>query len=283
VAKKPTTMSGFYSASEAMKRLGMSRSTFFEYVKEGRIKRTVPPTRKEGYYEKVYIDKMVQDNALFVLVHSIEPITFGRAQSEDDLRGIVDLCLAIYGQGGTPNYNARLEIWQKNPEVYYIVKQEDIVVGYISMIWFAPEALATMMGPTPKHSRVTSGGTGIYSVIGPDTVFPFVEGEPIDNLFVSLGVRPGLSNTEQREYAFKLLRGTQDVFVNFAERGMPIGKLYATSERGDGKTLARKLHMKEIQYDNDPILRYELDVETADSMLLHPYKEALARTRSHTK
>ena len=283
MAKKTKMLSGFYSASEAMKRLGMSRSTFFEYVKEDRIKRTIPPGRKEGYYEKVYIDKMVQDNALFVLVHSIEPITFSRAQSEEDLRGIVDLCLSIYGQGGTPSYDARLEIWQRIPEVYYIVRQEDIIVGYISMIWFAPEALETLMGPTPQHSRVTPGGTGIYSVIGPDTVYPFVEGEPIDNLFVSLGVRPGLSNTEQREYAFKLLRGTQDVFVDFAKRGMPIGTLYATSERGDGKTLARKLGMKEIRYDNDPILRYELDVETADSKLLLPYREALAKTRSHVK
>lgn len=274
--KRAKAPSGFYSAKEAMERLGMSRSTFFEYVKEGRIKKTVPPTGKEGYYEKAYIDKMVQDKALFILVHSIEPITFSRARSEEDIRGIVDLCIAIYGQGGTPSYDARLEIWQKNPEVYYVVKQEDIVVGYISLIWFDDEALEVLMGPPPKHTHITQAGSGVYSVTGPEHVNKFKDGKPIDSLFISLGVRPGFTNTEQREYAFKLLRGTQDVLSGFAQRGMPIRKLYATSERGDGKKLARKFGMEEKQYPGDSITRYELDIETSDNFLLSPYKSALA-------
>ncbi len=67
---------------------------------------------------------MAQETALFTLIHSIEPITFSKVESEEDIRGIVDLCIAIYGQGGTPNYDARREIWQKNPDAYYIIKQE---------------------------------------------------------------------------------------------------------------------------------------------------------------
>lgn len=274
VAKAP---SGFYTAKDAMQRLGMSRSTFFEYVKEGKIKKTIRPNRKEGYYEKVMIDKMAQENALFTLIHSIEPITFSRASSADDIRGIVDLCIAIYGQGGTPSYDARMEIWQKNPEVYYIVKQEGIVTGYISLIWFDDEALSVLMGPSPKQSRITTAGIGVYSVTGPEHVNEFVEGKPIKSLFTSLGVRPGLSNTEQREYAFKLLRGTQDVLVNFVERGMPVGKLLATSEKGDGIQMARKLGMKEIVYPGDYLRRYELDLSTSNHPLLQPYRTALAQ------
>jgi hypothetical protein len=277
MVKKSAAPSGFYAAKEAMQRLGMPRGTFFYQVRTGKIKKTVRPNGTEGYYEKKMIDKMAQDNALFTLIHSIEPITFSRVESEDDLRGIVDLCIAIYGQGGTPSYDARLEIWRKNPEVYYIVKQEGIVVGYVSMIWFDEIALASLMGPTPKHTSISSAGTGIYSVTGPEHILPFIPGKPIESIFISMGVRPGLSNTEQREYGFKLLRGMQEALITFAERGMPVHYLHATSERGDGIRLARKLGMKEIRYPGEYILRYELDLEAADHPLLQPYTDALAR------
>lgn len=275
MVKRQRAPSGFYTAQQAMQHLNMSRSTFFSYVKKGIITKAVPPNGKEGYYEKKAIDEKAQANALFTLINSIEPVTFSRVESEEDLRGIVDLCVAIYGQGGTPNYDARREIWEKNPEVYYIVRQEGIVTGYISLIWFDDEAITSLMGPSSKQTRITSAGTGIYSITGPDHVNKFVEGSPIDSLFISLGVRPGFSNTEQREYAFKLLRGAQDVLVDFAKRDMPVRMLYATSERGEGIRLAQKLRMKEINYPGDNLRRYELDIEKSDSRLLHPYKEAL--------
>lgn len=277
MVKRVKAPSGCYTASEARERLNMAKGTFFYHVRTGKINKTpAPHGGKEGFYDKKEIDKMAQETALFTLIHSIEPITFDRVRSEEDIRGVVDLCISIYGQGGTPSYDARLEIWQKNHDVYYVVRQEGIVVGYISLIWFDDEALAVLMGNTPKQSRVSSAGTGLYSVTGPEHILPFIPGQPIDSLFISLGVRPGLSLTEQREYAFKLLRGTQDVLADFAKKGMSIGKLYATSGKGDGIKLARKFGMEETKYPGDHILRYELDLETSNHPMFHLYKQALA-------
>lgn len=279
--KKVNVPSGFYSGKEAAAHLNIPIASFYRKVKRGEIQKHIPPGGgSEGFYEKKVIDKMAQDRALFMLTNSIEPITFDRAKTPEDLRGIVDLCIAIYGQGGTPNYEARMEIWQKNPEVYYIVRQEGIVAGYISLIWFDEEALSVLMGPPVQQTRrASAAGSGVYSVTGPEHVNKFVEGEPIDSLFVSLAVRPGFSNTEQREYAFKLLRGTLDIIIDFAQRGMPVRKIYATSERGEGVRMARKLGMKEIKYPGDLLLRYELDIEASDHPILQPYKQALIKAR----
>jgi hypothetical protein len=279
-ARKPPK--GWYTGQQAAKRLKLPLATFYHRVKSNKIKagRYIPPGYAEGYFSKEDIDNLAQERELAAILHSVEPIIFSRASSEDDIRGIVDLCIAIYGQNGTPNYDARLEIWQKNPEVYYCVLQEGIVVGYISIIWFDDEALNTLMGPTPQESRITTAGSGVYSITGTEHVRKFTEGEPIDSLFVSLGVRPGMSPQDQRDYAIKLLRGTQEVLVSFVKRGMPIHKLLATSERGDGIVMARKLGMKETRYPNDHILRYELNMETADNQLLQPYKQALAEWRA---
>ena len=271
---------GTYTAAEAAKRLSMPKTTFHNYVRNGKIKKVVPPGQTEGHYSKVEIDKLAQARELFILLNSIEPVTFERAASEDDIRGIYDLCVAIYGVGGTPSYNERLKIWHKNPRVYYVVKQENIVVGYISLICLPDEAIQLLMGPTPKQPRITEAGAGIYSVIGVDNVRPFTPGTPIDSLFISLGVRPGMSNTEQRSYSFKLIRDTISVLEEFAEQGMPVKKLYGTSERTDGIRLARKLGMKETKYEGDNIIRYELDLETSDSPLLKEYQTMIKQTES---
>lgn len=277
VSKVP---SGFYTGKEAARRLGLPVATFYHQVKTGKIPKIIPPgSGSEGYYEKKTIDKMAQDKELFTLIHSIEPIIFERATSEDDIRGIVDLCVAIYGQGGTPSLETRLAIWHKNPEVYYVVKQEDIVVGYISLIWFDQEALTSLMGPSPKQTTISAAGTGVYSVTGPEHMRSFTPGQPIDSLFISLAVRPGMSNTDQRDYAFKLLRGALDVLEDFAARGMAVRMLYATSEKSDGIRLARKLGMKEIRYPGDHLLRFELDLETSDLLMLNDYKQALSEWR----
>ena len=264
---------GTYTAAEAAKRLGMPKTTFHNYVRSGKIKKFVPPGQIEGHYSKIEIDKLAQARELFILLNSIEPITFERASSEEDIRGIYDLSVAIYGIGGTPSYHERLKIWHTNPRVYYVVKQEYIVVGYISLIWLQDEALRLLMGPTPKQPRITEAGAGIYSIISSENVRPFTPGTPIDSLFISLGVRPGMSNTEQRSYSFKLLRDTISLLEDFAEQDMPIRKIYATSERTDGIRLARKLGMQETKYEGDTIIRLELDLETSENPLLKDYRE----------
>jgi hypothetical protein len=271
--KKSAAPTGMYTASEATKRLGIPKTTFHNQVRDGKIRKIIPPGKKEGYYSKAEIEKIAQARELFILLNSIDAITFERANTEEDIKGIYDLSVAIYGIGGTPSFEERLKIWRKNPYVYYVVKQENIVVGYVSMIWFTEKALKQLMGPTPKKTITTSAGTGVYSVTGAENVLEFTPGKPIDSLFVSLGVRPGMSNTQQRVYGFKLMRDTVTVLEEFAEQGMPVKMLYGTSERADGIFLARKLGMKEIKYDDDNLLRYELDLLNTDNPLLTRYQQ----------
>ncbi|SRR6266487_424016 len=271
VSRKPE---GFLTGKEAASRLGMKLSTFYNHVKQGKFNKITLPGSSEGYFPREEIEKIAQARELVLLLYSVSPVTFSRATTEDDIRGIVDLCVAIYGISGTPSLEARLEIWGKNPYVYYVVKQEEIVVGYISMIWFDNEALDVLMGPT-KTTRTSSAGTGIYSITGPEHINKFVPGQPIDSLFISTGVRPGLSNQQQREYGFKLIRDSLDVIDDFARREMPVRKLLATSERSDGIQLARKLGMKETKYPGDSIIRFELDMEKSDSRVAVQYRELL--------
>lgn len=73
-----------------------------------------------------------------------------------------------------------------------------------------------------------------------------------------------------------------DVLISFVQKGMPVRKLYATSERGQGVQLARKI-MTETQYPGDHTRQYELDIEQSDSILLRPYKDTLDKWRQEHK
>jgi len=54
---------------------------------------------------------------------------------------------------------------------------------------------------------------------------------------------------------------------------MPVKKLYATSRISNGIKLARDMGMKETKYPNDPTLRFELDLEQAESPLVKEYRK----------
>lgn len=272
----------FYSAAQATRRLGLNRGTFFNYVKTGRIKKHTPPGASEGYYSRAEIDAMAQERELFFLQYSKSPQTFERAATEEDIRGIYDLSVAFYGVGNTPSLETRLAIWRKNPDVYYITKQENYVTGYISLIWFTDQALQFLMGPTVEQ-EASPAGSGVYSVTGPENVKPFVPGQPIDSLFVSLAVRPGLTTDQHRKYGFKLLRDTLDVLKDFADRGMPVRKLLATSEKTDGIKLARDMGMQEIKYPGDKLLRFELDMMAGQSPLALEYQAYVKQVQARWK
>lgn len=56
---------GFYTAQEAARKLDLNISTFRYYVRQGKIKRHVPPMRKEGFYRKEEIDQLASEIKTF--------------------------------------------------------------------------------------------------------------------------------------------------------------------------------------------------------------------------
>src|SRR5579875_3871851 len=100
-----------YTASEAIKRLRMPPSTFHYYVKTGKIKKITPPGRKEGYYEKAYIDALARANELFLIAYAEEPATFSVATPED-VPGIYEVSASLWGELKATPVAKRLE-WYK--------------------------------------------------------------------------------------------------------------------------------------------------------------------------
>src|SRR5438552_484993 len=67
MAKTAKAPPGFYSASEAIKKLGVPRSTFYDLVEKGIIKKAVQPGRSDAYYLRAAVDDLVKARELFTL------------------------------------------------------------------------------------------------------------------------------------------------------------------------------------------------------------------------
>src|SRR5712692_4462603 len=265
--KRAKAPSGFYTASEVMRKLGIGNSTLYHYVEQGKIKRVVPPDRKDGYYIKADIDKMVRAKELFILQYSSSPSEFMKA-SEEDIQGIYDLCVSLYGATNIPSYERRLD---KDSGIHYVVKQDGIVTGFVSLLYLTDNLLRQITYTDHPQSVRT------------EHIRPFTPGEPIENLYMTIGVSPGLDLRLRRRHGSRLLTGTIDVLEGFAQKGMPVKKLYATSRTTEGIKLCRDLGFKETQLKpEDDMLHFELDLEISDSPFLKKYRQAIKRRTRKT-
>ena len=259
--KRAKAPPGFYTASDVMRMLGIASSSLYDMVKAGKIERVVPPSRSDGYYPKGPIDDMVRAKELFLLQYATNRATFVKATAQD-AQGIYDVGVSLWGTIGTPTVETRLGWYQSNPDIDYVVKQDGIVAGYISLMPLKYETIEQLIVGTKRGWEVT-----------PDELLPFVPDTPLEAFVMALGVRAGLNRAEK--YGMRLLSGAVHVLGELAEKGIILEKFYATSNSPDGIKACRDLGFEEIDPDATTTRkRFMLDVATSHSLILQEYHEA---------
>ncbi len=268
----------FYTATEAIKKLGMPRATFFNLAKSGKIKRVVPDGYTEGYYPKSEIDKMALAREMFTLQYASDTSIFRRAE-EKDIRGITDLGVALFGTSTTPSYESRLACWKKNPDAYYVIEQDDLIVGWIAMVPMKEEAIAVLMGETKSATFMFVGMH--QNVMVPENILPFIP-DGAKNVFLTIGARQGLP--QSRTYGMRLILGGYEVLENFARKGIFVERLYATSRTPDGVKLCKEIGFQEKENNaTSAVKRFWLDLATSNSPLLREYQEIVKEMRRNAE
>lgn len=263
ISKAP---SGLYTASEAIKKLNMPQATFHYYVKTGKIKRVMPPGRSEGYYEKAYIDQMAEANQLFAIQYASQPTTFSVATTED-LEGIYRVMVSFWGSLYVPTVEERLSWYKVNPQIDYVVKKENIVTGYVTLLPLKSDTMKKLM----------NGEIGTKNLTPPD-ILPFSPDTPLD-CWVGIAVKPGVYQPEK--YAIRLLMGILKVMEELAKKGIVIKRLWAKSETPDGIRLCSNLGFTELEPESNKLPRkFVLDLETTDLPQLKQYKRVVTANKN---
>ena len=262
--KRSIAPEGFYTASQAMRKLRMPKSTFHHYVEIGKIKRKVPPGRQEGYYEKNYIDKMAEATELAAIQYAEDPAVFTIA-TEEDIPGIYDVLISLWGPANATTNETRLSWHKINPEIDYIVKQEGIIVGFVNLKPLRTETIEKYIAGTIQVKDIKA-----------DDILPFTPGVPLD-CEAGIAVRAGVHNP--KKYAMRLIAGIIKVVKSLAGRGVIIRKIYTRSSTPDGIQLARGLGFEDITQEPTSNTRlFVLDFETSRSPFVQQYNHILGQS-----
>jgi hypothetical protein len=256
-------MKNFYTASEAQKRLGMDKNSFYYLVRKGTFKGVTPPGKKHSLYPKSEIDKFAASIKTLMEQYERETSTFEEATPED-LQTEVDIDQSLYGSKGTTPLEARLARLQANPEGNYVLRNEGEIVGHIS---FYP------VEPVTLREAITGERHGIPT----DKILSFEAGRLLDLLVFVISVKPGFPPDVANHYGQRLIAGTVHVLKKLGERGIEIENIYATSRTRAGMKLCRKLGMAEDAIPGEKgRYRYSLHIPSSDSILVQEYKQGLA-------
>ena len=257
---------GFYTAAEAVRRLGLNRTTFYTAVKAGQITRYTPPLHKEGYYLKKEIDRLADEFALLML--SDEPGIATRAAQPGDAEGIASVLIAMGWQTATPQQR---RAWYKvNPYIDYVVTVDGAVMGYVTCVPYDTEAMAAMMSGRKRAWDIT-----------PSDINPYIAGVGYD-AYVGVATRQDVPH--HRRLSVRLLSGFMEFLLELAAQDVTIARMYAVSAEPDGQRLCEKLGFvrQEVQ-PGDLFPRYALDLETSESRFAVRYREAIRDNNQNRK
>ena len=266
---------GFYTAAQAIKKLHMPRSTFYDMVERGQIKKITQPNKRDGYYAREDVDKIAKAQEAFILQYATDNSTFEVAQ-EEDIDGLVDLNAELFGSIGSSKnrevrYALRMAQYKVNSQIFHVLKQDGIVVGYVGVFPLKQEAI----------EKITSGMAESRfrtEALAPEYITQFKPGEA-DNVFVIIGAKQNVKKS--KFYGARLLAGIIEFAETLARRGIIVKWIYGTSRTQDGIRTAKSLGFRQITpiAEEDNLFRFVLDLQETTNPLFREYQRLVKEIR----
>jgi len=258
----------YYTASQAMRVLGITEGMFYNFIRNGDLEGTTLPGRKQKVYEKSKVDQLAHELKAFVATRKTSPTTFMKATTRQDILESTKLSDAIFG--GHIDIEKQMSWLEKNPDICYVAKNEGKVVGYAIILPLPLEKIEKLLREEEFTVNIDASEIG-----------EFRRGEPIHLYMGAIGVIPGVTIAEKRTFGSKLISGLMDVIINLGKRGIIITTIFARSSKPDGIALLRKIGFTEILSTTDK-KNFMVDVEKSGIKEILEYKQALKESGVYT-
>jgi hypothetical protein len=250
----------FYTAAETKAILGITDGMLYNLVDNGALERIIPPGKKQGVYRRSQVEQLARELKVFVATRKKITSVFARATKED-----IPACASI----SQAIFNAHFDVekqraWMdKNPDICYVVRSEGKVVGYVLMLPLKAEKIEKILREEESALDIETREVGTFE-----------PGKPLHLYMASIAIIPGITLTEKRMYAARLLSGLMDVLIDFGKRGIILDTIVARSSTADGIRLLRDMGFTEIP----SITRrknFIIEVEKSGIKEIMQYKQAL--------
>jgi hypothetical protein len=253
------TFEGHYTPAQVMEKLGINRKTLDNYVERGKLHRVTPPGRVHGYFEKAEVDDLAREIEAWLAVSAAPPSHFMKG-TPADMQECAQLVKNVFGVA--PNPERRAGWIEKNPDVCYVVRVNEKIVGVAFLLPLTRGKIEEIWNA--EHSPPIYG----------DDIQCFKSGQPIHLYALSMCVHPG-SLTNKRQWGARLIKGLMETIVDFGRRGIEIEDIWARSEYPDGIMLMQHMGMTEVPSTNQQ-RNFVIQVKESGIPLLMAYKTELA-------
>jgi hypothetical protein len=252
----------YYSAQKAEEVLDMTYSGLRYQVTVGNIDAKTPKGRRQLYYRAADVEQVARDMKAFSLHRKNKPTQFVKVQTLEEMEECMEISKALFGaeRGDVAKH---MGIIAKNPETYYMIKDEDQVIGYTAIWPVKPNKLNDLLAQT------------IPIKISPNDIEIFERGKPIALYINVIGIKPSFSPDEKRSYGARLVSGLIDVITSLGKRGVPIEIIGARSNMPDGIRLMKGIGFTEIEPFTPERRTFIIRIKESGIPFVLQYKKAL--------
>lgn len=256
----------YYTPQQVRELLGLTFSGLQNRVNTGNLHPITPPGQKHRLYPKQEVDDLRAELDAFFASRPMVKATsarFMRATS-DDMPQAVQLA-SVFGGHLTIPLEKRLAWLERNPDIDYFLKQEDHVVGYLSLVPLRPETIEDLL-----HARRFARDLEASEIL------PYIPNEPVDIYAMAIFLQAGISKTQKHIWGELLLLGARRVIIGLGQRGIGIRSLRAHSSTPDGINLMRHIGFTEIVSSIPGMRDFLIDIEQSGLPFAMDYKKALS-------
>jgi len=217
----------FYTAKQAIEKLGLAPASFHRKVASGQIPKVTPKGRKQSVYPKRDIDALAM--AMNMVFEAPERIVFSKSTPGDQLEEM-QLGIRCFGEEYITPLPERIAFQEKSEYTFWSLKVNGRVVGYISIFRFPPAFLDDIL--TGRH---------IERDITVREVLRFKRLEDFDVYIDVLAVDPRLNPHERALYGGIIASRFANTILDLKNNGYQIKNLYTVTATPEGDNLVNKL------------------------------------------
>jgi excisionase family DNA binding protein len=265
---------GYYTLTEAARRLNLSNAMVRRYVEKGKLRYMTPEGREHGFYLKKDVDTLANElNAFLNIEDEEEKVTLHLvAATKEDLAEIAKIANALFAPGNKvtiPNW--RYMLLERNPEAQYALKQSDRVVGFATILPLKPGTTAIerlLRSDTVSQANITASELEIFE-----------PGKHMDLYIGAIGIDPRLEKHQRRRYGAALASRLISAIVDLGKRGVVLDRVVAMGATHNGIRLLQTFGLYGIEPKAPGKRAFVMNIAESGSPVSMQYKEALRESK----
>lgn len=264
-------------AAQAFVDAGLSVPTFHRRVRDGEIESILPEGKQRGamYPRRQVIEAINKRGDKYKRgvnhrkpgrVNNLKTSTFRRATVQD-MPEMGELLKTFYGP--KISIEKRAAWIERNPEIAYILKSEDKIVG------------CAFIMPLEENKIMQILESQVKPPTRPHEILLYKPNEHVSLYVRSVGVLQSVSKEQRRYWAAQLIRGLAQAIIELGSKGVFINKIYAQGDTKIGEHTLKMVGFTQIEIKTSTNRKnYMIDVETSGSVWAMNYKNALNTWRA---